>query len=230
MIQSLHFQYIVDTLCSRCLAVHSFCQCLYEKKKVLQPSLGCRVIFAFFLPGNVSFTGLSNSVSVRCFNFDAPWVVRHQAFYLPVRPRLFVWFPVLIRTPPPLIPPHPREGAQKFKQLCNEETGADWADWGRVYSFCCSVHASPQAYQMRWLREIVLPDDCSVEYKLCQTVFQGDYSIKTNRRRRKRMKIYKDYSYMEFTVQSHISLLPLAELQHPLVWSSDNSDCGKMNW
>lgn len=228
MIQSLHFQYIVDTLCSRCLAVHSFCQCLYEKKKCFNHHwvAGWDLLF-FFLVMCLSL-GWVILYRLGVSTFDAPWVVRHQAFYLPVRPRLFLWFPVLIRTPPPLIPRgRAHKNSNSFVMKKQEQTGRTEGGCTRSVAL---FHASPQAYQMWWLRETVLPHDCSVEYKLCQTVFQGDYSIKTNRRRRKRMKIYKDYSYMEFTVQSHIYLLPLAKLQHPLVWSSDNSDCGKMDW
>lgn len=40
------------------------------RKKVLQPSLGCRVrVCFFFSSGNMSFAGLSNSVLVGCFKF-----------------------------------------------------------------------------------------------------------------------------------------------------------------
>lgn len=131
----------MDTLCFCCLAVHSFCQCSYKKKKVLQPLLGCRVRSApLFFPLLMCLSlGWAILYQFGVSTFNALWVVRHQAFYLPLHPCLFMWFPVLIRTPPLLSPTHSREGAQKFKQLCNEEMGTDGLDWGRVYSFGCSA-------------------------------------------------------------------------------------------
>lgn len=70
---------------------------------------------------------------------------------------------------------------QKFKQLCNKEMGVDVRTAGGMEILAlllCSAHALSEAYQMWRLRETISPDDCLLEYKLCQTAFQGDYSIK----------------------------------------------------
>lgn len=101
--------------------------------------------FFFFCSGNVSFTGLSNSVLVGCFNFQRS-VGCTTSSYLLLRPRLHL-ISCSHSCSSPLVPPHRREGAQKFKWLCNKETGADvWTAGERKYLLCCSV---PRALFLR---------------------------------------------------------------------------------
>lgn len=62
-------------------------------------------------------------------SFNAPWVVRHQAFYLLLHPRLCVissFSFALLHT----------QGRvhEKFKQLCNEETGSGLMEGGNTRS------------------------------------------------------------------------------------------------
>ena len=125
--------------------------------------------FVFSSSGNTSFAGLSNSVLVGCFQvltLHGLWDIKLSTYRCAL---VFVWFPVLIRTPPPRVPPHPRERAQQFKQLCNKEMGSDVRTEGGEETLAlllCSVRAHPQAYQTRRLQETVLADNRLVEYKL----------------------------------------------------------------
>lgn len=78
--------------------------------------------------------------------------------------------------------------AQKFKQLSNKGMGAYVRTaGGRKRLLCCSV---PSSLFLRHTKcdgcESILTDDRSVEYKLCQMAFQGDYSINTNGQRRRK--------------------------------------------
>lgn len=119
-----------------------------EKKEVLQPSLVCRARPLLPTPhpapiGTLSFTGLSNSVSVRCFKFQCSVGCQTSSFLLttappaPLPPTVSLCdFPLSSAARSSL---HLREGTQKYKRLCNEEMGADRADWGRLCSFCCSA-------------------------------------------------------------------------------------------
>ena len=58
------------------------------RKNVLQPALGCRVRLLFFLLVMCPSLGWVILYWLGVSSFNAPWVVRHQAFYLLLRPSL----------------------------------------------------------------------------------------------------------------------------------------------
>lgn len=145
----------------------------------------------------MSFTGFSNSVLVGCFKFQCSVGCETSIFffYLLLRPRLHVISYSHLRSSAERSS-SPRGRAEKkrrrkekkhFKRLCNKEMGSGPADRGEreeVLALLC-VCAPPQAYQMWRLRETISTDGGTVEYKLCQTLFQGDCSINTDGRRRR---------------------------------------------
>lgn len=87
-ITGLDSDYILDTLCSRCLAVHSFCRCLYQKKSALTITGWQGEVY--FYSVFVKCFGHVNSVLVECSS--ALWVVSHQVFYLPPHSGLHLIF------------------------------------------------------------------------------------------------------------------------------------------
>ncbi len=150
-------------------------------------------------------------------SFNAPCVVRHQAFYLLLRPRLCVIshsYPLVLLTRGRVHTSSNSFVIKKWERTCALMEG------GNTCSVALFRVCSPQAYQMWRLGETVLTDDCLIEYKLCQTAFQGDCSVNTNRRKRSRMKEIcnvRIWSCDTCAIQnSHIYLSSLAKLLHTL--------------
>lgn len=189
IMQSLDFHYsghIVFSLpgCTQLLSMF-----VWEKSASAVTGLQREFFFFFFFTGNVFLTGLSNSVLVGCFKFHCSVGCKTSSFLLTTAPSSsfdFLFSFALLHCSFSLT--QGREGwLQKFKQLCNKEMEVDVRTAGGMKILAlllCSAYALSEAYQMWRLRETISTDNCSVEYKLCQTAFQGDYSIKTNGRRR----------------------------------------------
>lgn len=139
------------------------------------------------------FAGLSNSVLVECFKFQRSVGCKTSSFLLTTAPSScdFLFSFVLLRRSVLLTRGRVHKNSnsfvtKKWERTCGLREGGNTCS---VALLLCSVYALPQAYQMWRLRETISTDYCSVEYKLCQTAFQGDYSINTNGKRwRRRMK------------------------------------------